>query len=115
MLALAAGLTLALVVPVSKPRVSASYDLITLGFSALIFSIFYFTRFRLNFFAAWGQNPILLYTLSYLLTGIFVVPGVPAWHSHAPLWLVALQALFIVTLLSLLALRWQKRGFIFSM
>ncbi len=113
--ALAAGLALALVVPVSKPRVSASYDLITLGFSALIFSIFYFTRFKLNFFAAWGQNPILLYTLSYLLTGLFVVPGVPAWHSHAPLWLVALQALFIVSILSLLALRWQKRGFIFSM
>jgi predicted acyltransferase len=114
-LTLAAGLALALVVPVSKPRVSASYDLITLGFSGIVFSIFYLTRFKLNFFAAWGKNPLLLYTLSYLLIGIFVVPGVPWWHSQAPLWLVGLQALFIVAALGVLAIHWQKRDFIFSM
>ena len=101
--------------PVSKNRVSASYDLITLGFSGLIFSIFYLADFRLGFFAAWGMNPLLLYLLSFLVTGLFVLPGVPLWHAQAPLWLVGIQALILVLVLSSLALYWQKKGFVFSM
>jgi hypothetical protein len=103
-----------LVVPVSKNRVSASYDLITIGFSAVVFSIFYLTNFKLDYFSAWGRNPILLYLLSYLLTGLFVLPPFPVWHAQAPLWLVGLQALFLLLILGTLARRWQKSGFTFS-
>ena len=115
LLTLIAGFALATLVPVSKNRVSASYDLITLGFSGLIFSIFYLADFRLGFFAAWGMNPLLLYLLSFLVTGLFVLPGVPFWHAQAPLWLVGVQASVLVGILSTLALYWQKKGFTFSM
>ena len=111
---LATGIALALVVPVSKNRVSASYDLITIGFSAVVFSIFYLTNFKLDTFSAWGRNPILLYLLSYLLTGLFVLPPFPVWYAQAPLWLVGLQALFLLLILGTLARRWQKSGFTFS-
>ena len=111
---LVAGFVLGLVVPISKPRVSASYALLTLGVSGLVFSEFYLTNLHLNYFSAWGRNPILLYSLSYLLIGIFVLPGLPAWHTQAQLWLVGLQATALVLILGTLALYWQKKGFIFS-
>jgi len=114
-LLLLVGFVLTIWVPVSKNRVSASYDLITLGFSGLAFSAFYLTNFRLDFFAAWGENPLLLYLLSFLLTGLFVLPGIPAWHQQAPLWLVSLQALAMLAILSRLAFYLSRKGFIFSM
>jgi predicted acyltransferase len=109
------GFALTALVPVSKNRVSASYDLITMGFDGIIFSIFYLANFQLKFFSAWGKNPLLLYSLSLLLTGLFVLPGIPVWHAQAPLWLVGVQALILVLILSGLALYWDKKGFIFSM
>lgn len=112
---LIAGIVLSIIVPVSKIRVSASYDLITLGSSGIAFSIFYLTDFELNYFIAFGRNPFLLYILSLLLTGLFVLPGIPAWHAQAPLWLVGLQALALLLILSRVALYWQRRDFIFSL
>ncbi len=111
---LVAGFTLGLFVPVSKTRVSASYDLITLGVSGLVFAEFYLTNLHLNYFSAWGQNPILLYSLSFLLNGLFVLPDIPAWHAQAPLWLAGLQGITSVLLLGALALYWQKKGITFS-
>jgi predicted acyltransferase len=111
---LVAGFTLALVVPLSKNRVSASYDLFSLGVSGLVFTVFYLAKFKSNFFSAWGRNPILLYCLSYLVIALFVLPGIPAWHIEAPLWLAGLQALSMITILGALALHWQKRDFVFS-
>ena len=114
LLFVAAGFVLGMVVPVSKIRVSASYVLMTLGTSGLFFSEFYFTNLNLNYFEAWGKNSILLYGLSYLFIGIFVLPRIPAWHSHAPLWLTGLQALALVLVMGTLALNWQKKGLSFS-
>lgn len=112
---LVGGFVLTILVPVSKNRVSASYDLITLGFSGLVFSIFYLANFRLTFFSAWGRNPLLLYLLAFLISGLFVLPGIPGWYVEAPLWLVGCQALVIVLVLGWLAVYWEKKGFIFSM
>ena len=109
------GLALAALVPVSKNRISASYDLITVGFSGLAFSIFYLANFRLDFFSAWGQNPLLLYLLSFLVTGIFVLPGVPWWYIQAPWWLIGVQLLILITTLSWLALNWKSKGYTLSM
>jgi len=114
LLFVAAGFVLGMVVPVSKIRVSASYVLMTLGTSGLFFSEFYLTNFNLNYFAAWGKNSILLYGLSYLFIGIFVLPRIPAWHTQAPLWLTILQATMLVLIMGALALYWQKKGFSFS-
>lgn len=109
------GFLLAILVPVSKNRVSASYDLITLGFSGLVFSIFYLSNFRLEFFSAWGRNPLLLYLLAFLVTGLFVLPGIPWWYTEAPWWLIGLQVLVLVTTLSWLARSWKKNGVNISM
>lgn len=112
---LVGGFALTILVPVSKNRLSASYDLITLGFSGLTFSIFYLANFRLAFFSAWGRNPLLLYLLAFLVTGLFVLPGIPWWYVEAPLWLVGCQALVIVLVLGWLAVYWYKRKITFSM
>jgi predicted acyltransferase len=111
---LLAGFALSLAIPVSKPRVSASYDLVTLGVSGLVFSEFYLTDLHLNYFSAWGKNPILLYSLSYLLIGLFVVPDIPVWNAQAPLWLAGLQAVSLILVLGSVALYLQKKGFLFS-
>lgn len=112
LLSLLAGFALARFIPISKNRVSASYDLITLGISGMIFFEFYITKFRLSYFSAWGQNPILLYGISYPLIGLFTLPNIPAWHTQAPLWL---QALALLLMLGSLAQYWQRNGFVFSM
>jgi predicted acyltransferase len=112
---LAGGFLLAFLVPVSKNRVSATYDLITLGFSGAIFSVFYRAKFNLGFFSAWGRNPLLLYLAAFLVTGLFVLPGGPGWYSEAALWLVGIQALILLFSLSALALYLDRQNWVFSM
>jgi predicted acyltransferase len=112
---LAGGFVLRILVPVSKNRVSASYDLITLGFSGLVFSIFYLAKFRLPFFSAWGRNPLLLYLLAFLITGLFVLPGIPGWYVEAPLWLIGIQTVILLLILSGVAVYWYKKNITFSM
>jgi predicted acyltransferase len=115
LLSLAAGIALAWIVPVSKNRVSASYDLITLGICGLIFSAFFLANMRLVPLSAWGQNPILLYNLHYLLIGLFVLPGIPVWHVQAPLWLAGLQVLTLLATLNAIAMYWYRKRFVFSL
>jgi predicted acyltransferase len=112
---LVAGFTLAILVPVSKNRLTASYDLITLGFSGLAFSIFYLLDFQLDFFNAWGRNPLLLYLLSFLVTGVFVLPGIPGWYGEAPYWLIGSQIILLLAILSAVAVALKKKGIVFTM
>lgn len=114
-LSLLAGYITTFFIPLSKNRVSAPYGLITLGFSGVVFAIFFLTDFRLDFFAAWGKNPLLLYCLSLLLTGLFVLPDIPSWHSRAPLWLAGVQSLVLVLILSAIALTWHRKNIVVSM
>lgn len=112
---LVCGFLLAFLVPVSKNRVSASYDLITLGFSAMVFTIFYRGNFSLRFFSAWGRNPLLLYLAAFLVSGFFVLPGSPGWYSQAPGWLIFLQGMVLLAALSTLALYLEKKEVILTM
>ncbi len=116
MLTLGIGIALAFFIPVSKNRVSFSYDLISLGVSALIFiALDWLVKVRkINFaiLVAWGKNSLGLYVLHLLLLGIFFLPGIPSWYSSAPLWLVVLQALCLVRALSIIGL-WLERKQIF--
>ena len=77
--ALAAGLLLAAVAPISKNRVSASYVLVSLGASGLLFAVVLLLVNRLRLRAAylrwWGINPLLLYIMHYLLLALVVLPG----------------------------------------
>lgn len=107
LVALAVGIALSFLVPVSKNRVSASYVLISLGASGLLFACVWLLverlRVRPALFAWWGANPLLLYVGHYLLLGIFVLPGIPWWHAKAPVWLAAAQAVFLLGALSVFA------------
>ena len=116
--ALGAGAALAYflptLAPISKNRVSASYVLVSLGASGLLFACvsLLVDRFRLRagFLSWWGANPLLLYVMHYLLLAPFVLPGIPRWHAEAPVPLVIAQAAFIVALLGLFAWLLARRG-----
>jgi predicted acyltransferase len=101
---LAAGIGLAIFVPVSKNRVSSSYVLIALGCSALLFLLFYglATRFHWQgrFLVMWGKNPLALYCLHFLLIGIFFLPGIPGLYEAAPPWLVFTEIALILAVCS---------------
>lgn len=113
------GLLLAFIVPVSKNRVSASYVLITLGASELIFWCFHMFDERFGrsipVLREWGCNSLLLYVMHGFLLGIFVAPRILGWYELAPGWLVALQALFMVGTLSWVGWVLDRRHFHFSL
>ncbi len=116
---LAAGIALAFVSPVSKHRVSASYVLITLGISALLFFLFHWATERIHWnsrlLLAWGKNPLILYFLHYLLIGIFFLPGIPNLYAAAPVWLVLVEMTFILFIISLVALWMDRKNIILSL
>lgn len=110
---LIAGLLLAFIVPISKHRVSASYVLMTLGASNVIFWCFHvFDKRRgrsIPMVGEWGRNSLLLYVAHGLLLGLFAAPGIPGWYKLAPVWLVIVQALFMVGTLSWLGWALDRR------
>ena len=114
-----AGLALAFLVPVSKTRASASYALLSLGLSALVFYGFHLLEarlgFRLQVLSDWGMNPLLLYLLHGVLIGVFFLPPIPGWYVQAPIWLVILQAAALLGILSLVGRYLRKRGLFFTL
>jgi hypothetical protein len=118
---LAVGLALAVVqiAPISKNRVSASYVLVSLGASALLFYAFYWLndrgKVRLPLLTSWGKNPLALYLMHQLLLGIYVLPGIDAWYAAAPVWLTVLQGAALLAALSLIAVFFERRGWILSL
>lgn len=113
------GLALALLVPVSKHRISASYVVITLGGSGIIFWIFHLLEERvgrtIRLLIMWGRNPLVLYVLHGLLLGLFVMPDAPGWYVQAPGWLVAVQAIALVAVLSGIGWVLDRKGLTFSL
>ena len=113
------GLLLAFVVPLSKHRVSASYALLSLGISALVFWCFHLVNKRpgssIPILRQWGRNSLLLYLLHGALLGIFVMPRASGWYELAPAWLVVLQALFMVGTLSWVGWVLDRRHFHFAL
>ena len=118
-LTLAAGALLALWAPVSKNRVSASYVLISLGASALLFGLFHLLcdqrGLSFKLFDVWGQNPLLLYVLHLILLGLIVLPPWPWWNVDAPIWLAVLQMAGLVGVLSWIGLFLQRKQWLFSL
>ena len=117
--ALGAGLLLSLTAPVSKNRVSASYVLVSLGASGLLFALVLLAVNRLRLRPAclrwWGLNPLLLYIMHYLLLALVVLPDAPWWHVQAAIPLVVAQAAFIIAVLSVIAWLLSRREKPFSL
>ena len=118
-LTLLIGVGLAILLPVSKNRVSFSYVLISLGISALTFFILDWLvrerKFHLALLDAWGKNPLVLYILHLLLLGIMFLPGIPGWYSDAPHWLVILQVFGLVAAFCGIALWLEKKHILISL
>ena len=118
--ALAVGFLVSFWIPVSEVWGTSSYVLIGLGGSGILFVCFDWlsTRLRLclPWLSAWGQNPLVLYVLHYYLwIFVFLMPRVPAWHHKAPVWLICLQAVAFIGVLSGVAWLLRQRRWIISM
>jgi fucose 4-O-acetylase-like acetyltransferase len=118
-LALGIALAAAQIVLISKNRVSASYVLVSLGASALLFYFFYWLndrwKLKVPLLTSWGKNPLALYLLHQVLLGIVVLPGIPGWYADAPTWLTALQGAALLAALSLATVFFERRGWILSL
>ena len=108
------GLSLSRVAPVSKNRVSASYLLISLGLSLLLYQTMRFLYSRgkniLSWLEPWGRQPLLLYIAHQILLALFVLVPWPWWHEDASLVVILAQASLLFVLLSLLARYAEKKG-----
>lgn len=117
--ALAMGLVLSIVAPISKNRVSASYVLVSLGASGLLFAAVLLVsnrlRLRPSFLRWWGINPLLLYIMHYLLLALVVLPDASWWHVQASIPLVVAQAAVIIAILSVAAWLLSRRERPFSL
>jgi predicted acyltransferase len=114
LLILIIGGLITLIVPISKHRASASYVLVSLGLSGLIFIFFHLLdskyKVSLPILTDWGKNPLLLYILHGLFLGLFVIPPFPGWYFSAPVWLVIIQATVLVAILSWIGIFFNRRG-----
>jgi len=117
-LILISGVILALVVPVSKHRASASYVLLSIGLSGLIFFIFHLLdnlyQIRISVLTEWGKNSLLLYILHGFLLALLALPQYPGWYIAAPLWLVFAQASLLIVVLSYIGVFFNKKRWILT-
>jgi len=116
---LAGSLVLSFIVPLSKDRASATYVLLSLGLSGLVFYLFHLAadkrQWRLPILTDWGRNPLLLYLLHYILLGVFALPGIPVWYVQAPLWLVLVQIMTLIGILSWVGWYLNQRKLYFAL
>lgn len=113
LLAMVAGLALAVWFPVSKDRASISYVLLSLGLSGFTFLLVDLLVTRLGrglpVLRACGRNALLLYLLHGVVIGLFALPQAPWWYEKAPWWLVIGQAAALLGILSALGLYLNQR------
>jgi uncharacterized membrane protein len=99
----------AVIVPVSKNRVSLSFIVITLALSAVVFlivkSVRWFAVGRAGLLCWWGENALALYLIHLLILAVVVVPQIAWWYVEAPPWLAAIQLAVILGVMSLVAWR----------
>ncbi len=107
------GILLVILIPISKHRASMSYILVSLGLSAILFFFFHILderyQFRFPTLTDWGKNPLLLYLLHGIILALFVIPPYPIWYFEAPLWLVLVQATFLIAVLSWIGQYFNRR------
>jgi len=113
------GLVLSLLVPLSKDRASASYVLLSLGLSGLVFYGFHLLHeswhLKLPILTDWGRNPLLLYLLHYVILGIYVIPPGSFWYTQAPLWLSLVQISVMIIILGWVAKFLSQRKLFFAL
>ncbi len=118
-LSLASGLALAPLFPISKHRMSCTFDLAACGIAALTFAAFEALSARRSplwtALGLWGRNPLVLYVLHLLLLSFFLIPSAPWWHSDAALWLLLVELAALGGVLHLAAWSLDRKGIIISL
>lgn len=118
-LSLAAGLALAPLFPISKHRMSCTFDLTACGIAALTFAAFEALSARrsppFSVLEIWGRNPLVLYVLHLLLLSFFLLPSAPWWHSDAAPWLLLLELAAFWGALHLVARTLDRKGVTISL
>jgi predicted acyltransferase len=120
LVSLGMGIGLSSWIEISQYFVSASYVLISLGASGLLYAGFHILaeRWQVNLplLRTWGKNPLVLYLAHYWIwVLVFIRPLDRGWYSLAPIWLIVLQASGFIAVLSLLAWFLDRRGWILSL
>ena len=120
LLSVTGAVALSPIIPISKPRISASYVLLAVGVSVLVFWVFHLLVDRLSWHPSWlaapGKNPLLIYLLQYVLLGLlFVLPGIPGWYPQTPGWLIIVQATSLVAIVIVLARFLERRGWLLTL
>ena len=107
------ALVLTIWTPISKNRVSLPYVFLSTGLSGLIFAACVILvekfHFHSRLLSVWGENPLLMYLLHMILLGIVYIPGIPAIYAQAPVWLVILEALLLLGILSAVAFSLDRK------
>lgn len=110
---LIAGLGLATVFPVSKHRMSVSFDLIVSASAALTYAVTEGWVARLgpvNALVTWGNNSLVLYVSHLMLLSVFLVPETPWWHVDAGPLLALVQGVAFVAVLHAWAKYLERKG-----
>jgi predicted acyltransferase len=113
------GLLIIYFVPVSKNRVSFSYTLISVGLSAILFELFDLAiekyHILVHVFSVWGKNPLLLYVLHIFLLGVFVIPPYLWWYTKAPIYLLGVELVALIGILSWIGIYLDTKRWYFSL
>ncbi|OGQ24108.1 MAG: hypothetical protein A2138_05020 [Deltaproteobacteria bacterium RBG_16_71_12] len=110
---LAAGVALAWWFPVSKHRMSISFDFIVAAGAALAFllvEVWVAARGPVRALVTWGNNPLVLYVTHLVLLSVFLVPAVPWWHFEASLPQALVQGVAFAAVLHLWARFLERRA-----
>jgi predicted acyltransferase len=111
------GIGLGYLAPISKHQASASYNLLSLGLSALVFYLLFLVnnqlKIRLPTLTEWGRNALLLYLLHGIFIGLLIFPIYYGWISDIPVWFVVLEAFILLGILSWIGHYLDKRGLYF--
>jgi len=114
-----AGMALAPWFPVSKHRMSVSFDLVVVALAA---GAYLASRAWVRWqggavpgLVTWGRNPLVLYISHLFALAVLLVPAAPGWHVEAPAWLAVLQVLGLQLLLHAWALWLERRGLFFTL
>jgi len=116
---LGASLALAPTWPISKHRMSFTFDLLATALSACVFGATdWLVRHRERpaaFLEVWGKNPLVMYCSHLFLLGAFLEPPFPGWHVEAPLWQALLQGLAFMLVLDQWARFLARRNIFISL
>jgi len=105
----------AIIMPVSKNRVSMSYVLISVAACCVIYLLVdLFTKklpmVKKGLVSWWGENPMLCYCLHLMMMGVTRFPFLMLGIEERALWIGLLDTAVIFTVISLVAWQMHKRG-----